>query len=170
MVTASLVASLVAASAWVQIPVQPVPITLQVFFVVLAALLLAPEWAFGSMAVYLGLGAIGVPVFSGGHGGIGVLAGPTGGYLYGFIAAAGLGSSVRVLLSGTRMNALIVDAVSATVVILVIYTVGAAHLAMVLGLSAPKAIAAGVAPFIVPDGLKAAAAVIVAAAVRRAVR
>lgn len=168
--TAALVTALVSASAWIQIPVQPVPITLQVFFVVLAALLLRPGWAFGSMAVYLALGAAGVPVFSGGQGGLGVLAGPTGGYLFGFLIGAGLASSLRAVLIGVRLPAVLVDACAAVIAIAAIYTVGAAQLSMVLGLSLDKAIAAGVMPFLVPDTAKAAAAVAVAAAVRRAIR
>jgi biotin transport system substrate-specific component len=164
------VTALVSASAWIQIPVQPVPITLQVFFVVLAALLLRPGWAFGSMAVYLALGAAGVPVFSGGQGGLGVLAGPTGGYLFGFLIGAGLASSLRAVLIGVRLPAVLVDACAAVIAIAAIYTVGAAQLSMVLGLSLDKAIAAGVMPFLVPDTAKAAAAVAVAAAVRRAIR
>lgn len=168
--TAALLTALVSASAWIQIPVQPVPITLQVFFVVLAGLLLRPGWAFGSMAAYLTLGAAGVPVFSGGQGGLGVLAGPTGGYLFGFLIAAGLASSLRAALIGARLPAMFVDACAAVIAIAAIYTVGTVELSMVLGLSADKAIAVGVMPFIVPDAAKAAGAVVVAAAVRRAVR
>jgi biotin transport system substrate-specific component len=168
--TAALIAALLAASAWIQIPLQPVPITLQVFFVVLAALLLTPGWAFGALLVYLSLGAIGVPVFSGGHGGLGVLAGPTGGYLFGFLVAVGLGSSLRTLLEETRLPRLLIDSLTALLAVVTIYAVGALQLAMVADLTTAQVLVSGVAPFIIPDLAKAAAAVAVAAAVRKAAR
>ncbi len=168
--TAALLAALLAASAWIAIPVQPVPITLQVFFVVLAALLLSPGWAFGALLVYLGLGAIGVPVFSGGRGGIGVLAGPTGGYLFGFLIAVGFASSLRIVLEETPVPQTVIDAFTALLAVVTIYLVGTVQLAMVLNLTPSQAAVAGVAPFIIPDLAKAVAAVVVATAVRKATR
>ena len=69
--TAALVTALIAASAWLTLPLGAVPVTLQVFFVVLAALLLPPGWAAASMLAYVVLGAAGLPVFSGAQGGSG---------------------------------------------------------------------------------------------------
>ena len=99
--TAALVTALIAASAWITLPLGAVPVTLQVFFVVLAALLLPPGWAAASMLAYVVLGAAGLPVFSGAQGGLGVLAGPTGGYLIGFVAGATLGSVLRLALQAS---------------------------------------------------------------------
>jgi biotin transport system substrate-specific component len=161
------VSALIAASAWIAIPVGAVPVTFQVFFVVLAALLLPPAWAAASMGAYLALGAIGLPVFSGGQGGLGVLAGPTGGYLFGFLAGAFLGSLVRRPLAG-RAPAVAADAVAAVTVVAVVYVFGVAQLAVVANLSTLQAVAAGVVPFIGADALKAAAAVAAASAIRRA--
>ncbi len=168
LVTAALTAALLCASAYVTVPLQPVPMTLQVFFVVLAGLLLAAPWASAAMAVYLLLGAAGLPVFSGAKGGLGVIAGPTGGYLIGFLLAAPVASLVREALVRTQTRPILADGVAAAFAILVVYTVGAVQLAMVTGMSAAEAVAAGVAPFLVLDAGKAAAAVVVAAAVRRA--
>ena len=95
---AALVVSLLAVSAFITIPLGTVPVTLQVFVVVLASLLLRPGWAVAAMGVYLLMGAAGLPVFAGGLGGFGVLAGPTGGYLIGFAVAAPLGSGLRIAL------------------------------------------------------------------------
>jgi biotin transport system substrate-specific component len=99
-----------------------------------------------------------------------VLAGPTGGYLYGFLAAAGLGSSLRIVLEETRLSRLVIDSLTALLAVATIYVVGTVQLAMVLDLTAAQAMAAGVAPFLIPDLAKAAAAVVVAAAVRKATR
>ena len=70
-----------AAQIRIPLPFTPVPITLQVLVVLAAGYLLTPLAAAGGMALYLGLGAAGVPLFSGGLAGLGVLGGFTGGYL-----------------------------------------------------------------------------------------
>lgn len=71
------------------IPAVPsVPFTLQVMVVALAAGLLGPIWGAISMALYLLLGAAGLPVFAGGSAGAGVLVGPTAGYLWSYPLAA----------------------------------------------------------------------------------
>jgi biotin transport system substrate-specific component len=69
------------------IPGSPVPITGQTFAVLLAGILLG-KWGGISQGMYVGIGAMGVPWFTGMNGGIGYLAGPTGGYIIGFIFAA----------------------------------------------------------------------------------
>jgi len=86
-VYASLMAALTAAGAYLAIPIGPVPIILQNLFVFLSGLLLGPRWGAASIGVYLLAGALGLPVFAGGVGGIGRFAGPTGGYLLGFLPA-----------------------------------------------------------------------------------
>jgi biotin transport system substrate-specific component len=70
------------------LPWSPVPITGQTFAVLLAAIFLGRWWGGISLAIYAGLGAAGVPWFAGLNGGLGYLAGPTGGYIIGFIFAA----------------------------------------------------------------------------------
>ena len=76
------------AQARIPLPWTPVPITGQTFGVLLAAVLLGQWWGGISLAIYIGLGIAGVPWFNGGTGGIAAIAGPTGGYLIGFILAA----------------------------------------------------------------------------------
>ncbi len=70
------------------LPWSPVPVTGQTFAVLLAGVLLGRWWGGTSLAIYAGLGAAGLPWFSGWSGGLGYLAGPTGGYIIGFILAA----------------------------------------------------------------------------------
>jgi len=70
------------------LPWTPVPITMQTFAVLLAGVLLGRWWGGISVAAYAGLGAAGLPWFTGWSGGAGHLAGPTGGYILGFFLAA----------------------------------------------------------------------------------
>ena len=72
----------------IPLPWSPVPITGQTFAVLLAGVLLGRWWGGISLAIYAGLGVAGVPWFTGWGSGIGYLAGPTGGYIIGFILAA----------------------------------------------------------------------------------
>lgn len=78
-------AALLAVCAWLCIPLGDVVITVQTFGVFLALSLLGGKWGTLSIAIYLLLGAVGLPVFSGFRGGIGSLLGVTGGFLWGFL-------------------------------------------------------------------------------------
>jgi biotin transport system substrate-specific component len=79
---------LVAIGAQIEIPNQPVPFTMQTFFVLSAGALLGKRGGAISMGIYLTLGAIGLPIFSGGAFGLAKILGPTGGYLLSFPIAA----------------------------------------------------------------------------------
>ncbi|MFN3383772.1 MAG: biotin transporter BioY [Archaeoglobaceae archaeon] len=72
----------------IYLPWTPVPITMQTFAVFLSAILLGRNWGGISQALYVAIGALGVPWFAGMKGGFAVLLGPTGGYLLGFIISA----------------------------------------------------------------------------------
>jgi biotin transport system substrate-specific component len=166
-VVAGLLAALLASAAWISFPVGTVPITLQVFVVVLIALLLPPRWAAATIGAYLLLGAIGAPVFASGRAGLGVLFGPTGGYLFGFLAGATLGSVVRRTLVRRHVRDVVADSAAAATTVLVIYALGWTQLAIVTGTDVWASFAMGVAPFIAVDVLKAAVAVGIASALRR---
>lgn len=78
-------------SPWViVVPFSPVPVSLSLFAVLLTAYLLGARGGLICCGLYLLLGGIGLPVFSGGMGGVGKLFGPTGGYLAGYLVAAGI--------------------------------------------------------------------------------
>jgi biotin transport system substrate-specific component len=166
--TAALLAALLAVSALPALRLGPVPFTLQVLVVVLAGLLLTPGQAALAVGVYLAEGAVGLPVFSGMTGGLGVLAGPTGGYLIGFLAGAVAGAALRARLVSAGARPVAADAAAAVTVVAVVYVLGVAQLAVVAHLGVAQALLAGAAPFILPDVAKASAAVGLAAAVRRA--
>lgn len=165
---AALVTSLMAVSGWIALPLGPVPITLQIFGVALAALLLPSAWALAAMSTYVVLGAIGVPVFAHGQAGPGVLMGPTGGYIIGFVIAAQLGALARETLERRGASQVAADVTAVVLVIAIVYLLGWLQLAMVTGMSAPKAFVVGVVPFLAADAIKAAVAIGVARAVRRA--
>ena len=174
MTAASLLAALLVVCSIVVVPVPtgPVPITLQVFVVILAALLLSPRWAGTAVGVYLLLGAAGVPVFAGATGGLGVILGPLGGYLIGFAAGAMIGATVRQILEGRKVPSVLSDGAAAAATVVVIYVVGVTQLWLVTnlgpsGLSVVQAILVGAAPFILVDIGKAVVAVLVAQALRR---
>lgn len=78
-------ALLLALSAWISIPIGPVPITMQLTAVFLIGILLPMQYAALSVALYLILGILGVPLFAEGRSGYSVIVGPTGGYLIGFL-------------------------------------------------------------------------------------
>ncbi|HLC96605.1 MAG TPA: biotin transporter BioY [Candidatus Nanoarchaeia archaeon] len=90
MVFAALFAALTAAVSPIKIPLgfTPVPITLQTMMVLLAGALLGSRLGALSQILYLAVGALGLPVFAGGSSGLGVLFGPTGGYLFSYPFAA----------------------------------------------------------------------------------
>ena len=165
----ALFAALISASALFAAFVYPVPFTLQTLFVILAALLLTPAQSTGAMALYVGIGALGLPVFSGGRGGLGVIAGPTGGYLFGFIVAAFVGSYVMGCLRKTRVNTLLTRGIVALLVIVLVDTFGVVWMMASAGMSLNAAFVAGVAPFVVPDVLKGAVAVVLAGALYRSI-
>jgi biotin transport system substrate-specific component len=156
-----------AASAWIAIPTGAVPVTLQVFIVLLCGLLLPLSWAAVPVVVYVILGAIGVPVFSGAAGGLGVLLGPTGGYIFGFVLAAPIVAATRTGMQGLAPDT-IGDAVGALFGLVSIYALGWLQLTVVMGLGPVEGLIAGVAPFIALDATKGVAAVLVARALRRA--
>lgn len=148
--TATLVA-LIAAGAWVSIPFVPVPLTLQTFFVLLSGVLLR-RWGFLPPLCYLVLGSLGLPVFHNGLAGVGVLFGPTGGFMAGFVAAgflAGLAYERRE--RSVRMVGLVLAG-------LAVYAFGAAWLTASTGMPITAAVAVGALPFLPGDALKTAAA------------
>ena len=89
---AAVLAALTGAFAYVSFPnplsAAGVPVTLQVLGVFLAGIFLGPVWGSVSMGLYMVAGAIGAPVFAGASAGVGVLFGPTGGYIWAYPVAA----------------------------------------------------------------------------------
>ena len=150
-----------AVSAWITVPFA-VPFTMQTFAVFLACLTLGGGRAAIAVTVYLLTGAVGLPVFSGFRGGIGVLLGPTGGYLVGFIALCLCFRVIDALLPDRKIKKLLALLLGLAVLYL-FGTVWFVLLSMKAGgIGFFAAFSTCVLPFILPDLAKMAAAFFVA--------
>ena len=182
--------AIMAVSAWVTIPLGPIPFTLQMFAVTFAIVVLKPQEAIAAIVGYLLLGAIGVPVFSGMRGGVGVLAGPTGGFLWGYLfgvaaavlllmvvrsrsarreaqadpASAAALTGVQKALGFLRVAG--VEIVAGILFTAISYLCGWAQYMAVAGVGPEAAFLACIAPFVVVDLIKIVAAVACARAVK----
>ncbi len=138
------------------LPNNPIPFTGQVFGVLLAGVILGSRFGTLSQGMYVGFGAAGMPWFSGMTGGFSYLAGYTGGFLIGFIVAAWLiGLATERYVKARSFPALLG---LMSLGIGVIYLFGATWFGLVSGFDLGTVIAFAVAPFIVVDIIKAAAA------------
>lgn len=162
LVLASLMAALTAVGAYIHIPLGPVPIVLQNLFVLLAGLLLGPRWGAASIGVYVLVGACGLPVFAGGKGGLATLAGPTGGYLAGFV----MGALVVGWIAHHGPRRMVWDVVAVVLGSLVIYGFGISWLKLVTAWPWGKALTVGLAPFVFGDAVKATVAVMLSKVLR----
>lgn len=182
--------AIMAVSAWVTVPLGPIPFTLQMFAVTFAIVVLKPQEAIAAIVGYLLLGAIGVPVFSGMHGGVGVLAGPTGGFLWGYLfgvaaavlllmvvrsrsarrgaqadpASAAALTGVQKALGFLRVAG--VEIIAGILFTAISYLCGWAQYMAVAGVGPEAAFLACIAPFVVVDLIKIVAAVACARAVK----
>lgn len=162
LVLASLMAALTAVGAYIHIPIGPVPITLSTLFVLLSGLLLGSRWGLVSMALYLLVGAIGIPVFAGGKGGLVHFFGPTGGYLLGYVLASWITGSIS-----ERSRGILIWEIFAVIAgSLTIYGLGVPWLKIATQMSWLKALMLGMVPFLIGDAVKASVALMLARAVR----
>jgi biotin transport system substrate-specific component len=137
--------ALTAIGAWISIPIGEIPVTLQIFFVLLSGFILGPKYGFWSQLTYIILGAIGFPVFAGFAGGFSVLLSPVGGYLIAFpFAAFCAGKCINIKHKNLRII------LSNTLPITIIYTFGVFGLLFFVK-SITRAITVGVLPFIAID-------------------
>jgi biotin transport system substrate-specific component len=146
---------LITLGSWISVPCVPVPFTLQTLFVLLAGAVMK-RYAVIPVSLYVILGALGLPLFHNGVAGIGVLLGPTGGFLIGFVVAA-LVTGLAYEHSPRALR--IFGLITAT---LVIYACGMGWLMYSLDMGFLPAFAAGALPFIIGDAIKAGAAFLIA--------
>lgn len=145
-------------SAFVRVPLPftPVPLTLQTFFVLLSAAFLGMRLGIFTQLVYILLGVIGVPVFTGNLTGLVYLTGPTSGYLFGFVAAA---IFVASLIKHAKDNLFLIIAVFCLADFLLLLC-GATWLKISLHLTWIKSLFIGFIPFLFGDILKATLAAV----------
>ncbi len=164
-VLAVVFAGMIALAAQVRIPVpgSPVPLTGQTFAVLLAGVMLGRSWGGLSVGMYAGAGALGAPVFAGMAGGLAYLAGPTGGYVLGFVAAAMLvGYAVRTYPQLQNPFGILGLMLFANFV--VIHGLGLLHLGFLTGMPIGQLFWIGTVPFILVDLIKVVGAAAVALA------
>jgi biotin transport system substrate-specific component len=146
-------------------PLVPnVPITLQTLWVYLAGVVLGPVWAGVSFVFYVLSGLVGLPVFAGGNSGLGVVLGPTGGFVVGFPVAASVVGLVAHGVDGlappgdVSVPRLVAAMVAGSAVI---YAFGAVGFAVVQSIGLLAAVSAVVIPFLPVAAVKVAVAVAV---------
>ncbi|MBC7333992.1 MAG: biotin transporter BioY [Actinobacteria bacterium] len=165
----------ISANSFFYLPFTPVPVTMQVFTVLISSIILGSRWAFMSQFWYIIMGISGLPVFAGFKSGIGVLAGPTGGYIIGFLVSSFVSGYIyeSSRISGNRLdskpgnihkkNVTLAYFISCMAGLSIIYLFGYFHLLgylymITLQASFPslliKAFELGVKPFIIIDLLK----------------
>jgi biotin transport system substrate-specific component len=143
----------------IPLPFSPVPITFQVLGVFLAGAILGGKRGFLSQLLYVILGCVGLPIFAGGQAGLSVLFGPTGGYLIGFVIAAGI---VGLIVEKNEKDKFYHVVFAMCIGLIVIYVLGTIQLSLVTGLPLKKAFVVGSLPYIPLDALKGLFAVLVA--------
>src|SRR5918992_674185 len=155
MTRVALMAAVTAVAAQITVPIEPVPFTFQVLAVILSGLLLGPRYGALAQAIYVLVGAVGVPVFAGFKGGLGIIFGPTGGYLVSYpLAAAVAGLAAYAAAHSPRRRALTVGSLWGVAALAVIYAIGAGWLSVVTDLPLAVAVAQGGLPFVIFDLVK----------------
>ncbi|GKU24988.1 biotin transporter BioY [Clostridium folliculivorans] len=160
MIYAALFATLISVFGYIAIPLpfSPVPLTGQTLMIMLVGCVLTPLQAGLSVITFIFMGIIGLPVFSGGASGIGVIVGSNGGYLMGFL----IGSIVICIIK--NKNNSIISMISANIIggIVVVYILGVLWLSYITGIGVYRAFIVGALPFIIGDLIKAVIAALVA--------
>lgn len=139
-----LFAALMAICAWISVPVSDIGFTMQTFGIFLTLGLLGGKWGTVSILIYLLLGAVGLPVFSGFRGGPGILFGVTGGYLWGFLFS---GLAYRALERLGRLPAMVAGMAAC-------YLCGSLWFWMYAGGGLELILLRCVVPYLIPDALK----------------
>lgn len=166
----ALFAALIAVCGFISIPIPgtPIPIVLQNMLVVLTGLMLGPVWGVAATVLFLVSGALGLPVFSGGTGGIARLMGPTGGFLYGY-ALATLVSGLIAQRPKYGTKTPVWRLVLATVLgFVVMYIPGVLHFLRVMDKPISQTMTLCVIPYIPGDAVKIVVAVLLSTKLRTA--
>ena len=161
MVIPALMAALLCVLGPIAIPVGPVPLSLATLGVYLAGLLLGWKWGAVSVLVYLAIGLVGIPVFSGFTGGVGKLLGPTGGYLLGYLP---LGLVTGLAQKQKKPLQLLTMAVGTAL----LYLLGTVFYCFQSGTAFVAAAAVCVLPFLPGDCIKMGLALFLAPILKRA--
>ncbi|MCA2010935.1 biotin transporter BioY [Pararhodobacter sp. CCB-MM2] len=147
--------AVIALGAQVSVPMLPVPMSLQTLAVLMVGLTAGSRLGAAAVIAYLVEGAMGLPVFAGGAAGLPILMGPTGGFLFGFVAMAFVAG---FLAERGMARGVIGTAIAGLIASVALYVPGVLWLDMATGLDLNGAIAAGMTPFLLGDAVKIAIA------------
>lgn len=159
-------AAMIAICSWISVPVGAVPVTLQTLAVCLVSGLFGAKRGTAATLIYILIGAVGLPVFSGFKGGAGVLLGATGGYIIGFIFTA---LAVGFVSDKTDKKTIALIA-SMAFGILLCYAFGTAWFCVLYAKSAGAVLSMCVFPFIIPDTIKIALAVFLTSRLKKFIK
>ncbi len=156
LIITALFAALIVGGSYIAFPLGPVPLTLQTLFVLLAGVLGGGRVGFSAVAIYLVLGALGLPVFYGGSGGVAHFFSPTGGFLLSLLVAAPIAGAITDLgfRSEKKRTQLLFTILGAAAGTIVIFLIGIPFLKLFLKVAWREALLIGLLPFIVGDLIK----------------
>lgn len=157
--------ALLAVASSLSLAIGPVPFTLQTLVLAMLPVALGGRTAVISVAVWVVLGAFGLPVFSGFSGGLSHIVGPTGGFIWGFLIGMVLAAAI-LRISAFPEHAREILAV--LVMLLVSYALGTLQIMLLLNLDLAAALSVTVLHFVVPDAIKLVLGVSAGRVVRRA--
>lgn len=142
----------------IDVPLSPAPIVLANFFTLLAGLMLGKKWGTASVAMYLALGAVGFPVFADASGGLDILFGKTGGYLFAYLISTFLVGMICEHGTPSWKR----DLFALVVGVLTLFVVGLPWLKISLALSWKDTFIFGCKPYLLGAGVKVALAFVIA--------
>lgn len=159
--------ALMTVCAWISIPAGDVPFTLQTFAVSVIGMLLGWKRGFAAVAIYILAGLVGIPVFAGFRAGVQAIAGPTGGYIFGFLFAVTVSGFCKLIPLKNKTVRITIIFAGMLLGLIVCYSFGtlwflgvyAKKTGVEIGLSA--ALMTCVVPYIVPDLVKTALAAVI---------
>ena len=154
--------ALITVCAWVTIPVFAIPFTLQTFAVAFVGALLGWKKGTAAVAVYILMGLIGVPVFSGFQSGVVALAGPTGGYIVGFVFLALFPALANLLPITKTAKRCAISYLFMVIGLAVCYAFGTAWFVVMYKCSVEYALMLCVVPYLAADFVKLALAALLA--------
>ena len=157
------------AAITIYLPFTSIPITLQVIGVSVAGAVLGKKYGGLSVLIYVLIGLCGLPVFSGMKGGVTALAGPTGGYILGFIAEAFVtGYCIEKFVKNTDNKFIknIKIFISMIIGLIVLYAIGTIQFMFISSISLYKALSLAVIPFVPLDVIKLVVSVLISVFIR----
>ena len=162
----AVMAALICVCSWIVVPMPQIPFTMQTFAIFFALEFVGGRNATAAYFVYIFLGCVGVPVFSGFKGGVGHLVGPTGGYLLGFVFSC----IIFWIFEKRAANRPLLHILSLALGLLVCYGAGTIWFVMVTKSTFASALMLCVVPYIGPDVVKIALAFLLGRKLKKVIK